>query len=144
MSNPEAEALKRRSRQFALDVIRLVRRFPRTLEGHVVAKQLARSGTGTAANYRAACRARSPDEFVSKMAVAAEEADESELWLDLTSASGILTDENVRKLQREAGELTAIFTSSRDTAKRNLDAKKNKTSSILAILAILAMHAMTA
>jgi four helix bundle protein len=124
MGNERAAQLKGRSRQFALGVLRVVRRFPRTFDGYIVAKQLVRAATGTAANYRAACRARSPEEFAARIGVAAEEADESEFWLDLTAASGILDDASVRALHDEADQLTAIFTASRDTAKRNLAARK--------------------
>ena len=124
MSNPQALQLKRRSRQFALDVLGVVRRFPRTFDAYIVAKQLVRAATGTAANYRAACRARSPEEFAARIGVAVEEADESEFWLDLTAASGILDDANIRTLRDEADQLTAIFTASRDTAKRNLAARR--------------------
>ena len=121
-----AAALKRRPRRFALDVIRLCRQFPRTMDGSVVAKQLIRSATPTAANYRAACWARSSIDFVSKITLVSEEADESELWLDVTIAAGILSDKQARELLEEAGHLTAIFTASRETAKRNLARQRNR------------------
>jgi four helix bundle protein len=144
MNNPEAVKLKQRSRSFALDVIRLVRRFPRTLDAYVVGKQLVRSSTGTAANHRAACRGRSPEEFAAKVGVAAEEADESQFWLDLTGASKIMNDAEVKRLLGEAGELTAIFTASRDATKRNVALRKASTSTlILAIWAVLAILAIT-
>ena len=81
---------------------------------------MIKSSTSVAANYRAACRTRSPADFVSKISVVAEEADESEFWLELTLESQILEAERIRSLLKESGELTAIFTASRDTAKRNL------------------------
>ena len=115
-----AAALKRRSKRFAVDVIWLCRQFPHSVDAMVVARQLIRASTSTAANYRAACRTRSPADFVSRISVVAEEADESEFWLELTLESGIVTDAKIRYLLQEAGELTAIFTASRDTAKRNL------------------------
>ena len=115
-----AAALKTRSKRFAIGVIILCRQFPRSIDAFVVAKQLIKSATSVAANYRAACRTRSPADFVSKISVVAEEADESEFWLELTLHSQILQGENVRSLLRESGELTAIFTASRETAKRNL------------------------
>jgi four helix bundle protein len=115
-----AEDLKKQARQFALDVIRLCRRFPKTMDGYVVSKQLIKSATSTAANYRAACPSRSPTDFVSRISVVAEEADESQFWLDVTIAGQIVSDSEARKLLQEASELTAIFTASRNTAKHNL------------------------
>jgi len=97
----------------------------RMLEGQIVARQLVRAATGTAANYRAACRSRSRAEFIARIGVAAEEADESHLWLDLTQASSILDDPQTNQLLKEASELTAIFTTSRNTAKANQSRKKS-------------------
>jgi four helix bundle protein len=115
-----AAELKARSKRFAIGVIVLCRQFPRSLDAVVVAKQLIKSATSVAANYRAACRTRSPADFVSKISVVAEEADESEFWLELTLDAHIVPAERIRSLLKESGELTAIFTASRDTAKRNL------------------------
>ena len=115
-----AAALKRRSKRFAIGVIVLCRQFPRSVDALVVAKQLIKSATSVAANYRAACRTRSPADFVSKISVVAEEADESEFWLELTLDAQIGQAEKARPLLKESGELTAIFTASRDTAKSNL------------------------
>jgi len=118
--NRLAAALKARSKRFAIAVIVMCRKFPRSLDAVVVAKQLIKSATSVAANYRAACRTRSPADFVSRISVVAEEADESEFWLELTLDAQIAPAERVRALLRESGELTAIFSASRDTAKRNL------------------------
>src|SRR5262245_13681855 len=115
-----AAALKKRSKRFAIDVIWLCREFPRSVDAMVVAKQLIRASTSTAANYRAACRTRSAADFVSRISVVAEEADESEFWLEMTLESQISEGDRIRRLLNESGELTAIFTASRDTAKRNL------------------------
>jgi len=117
--NGLAAALKARSKRFAIAVIVMCRKFPRSLDAVVVAKQLIKS-TSVAANYRAACTTRSPADFVSRISVVAGEADESEFWLELTLDAQIAPAERVRALLRESGELTAIFTASRDTAKRNL------------------------
>ena len=84
-----AAALKKRSKRFAIDVILLCRRFPLSLDAVIVAKQLIRAATSTAANYRAACRTRSPADFVSRISVVAEEADESEFWLEMILESEI-------------------------------------------------------
>jgi four helix bundle protein len=143
MNNPRAAELKARSRQFSIDVIKLVRQFPRTLDGYIVGKQLLRAATGTAANYRAACRGRSPEEFAAKVGVAAEEADESQFWLDVTGASEILDGPEVRRLLGEAGEITAIFTASRDTTKRNIEARKNRAAGTLGVMLVLAIWAIT-
>lgn len=136
-----AEELKQRSRLFALDVIRLARRFPRTVDGGVVGRQLIKAATSVAANYRASCRARSPEEFVARIGVVCEEADESQLWLDLTIAAAIVDDAESRRLLQEATELVRIFTASRATAKRNIAATKvARTLAVVAIPAILAIH----
>ena len=119
-SESRAAALKSRTKRFAVAAIRLCREFPRSVDGLVVARQLTKSATSTAANYRAACRARSAIEFAARIGVVAEEADESEFWLELTSEAEVLQGEQVESLRREAGELTAIFTASRNTAKENL------------------------
>ena len=113
-----------RSQRFALDVIRLCRDFPKSIDAYVVAKQLIRCATATAANYRAACSARSPGDFVSGISVVSEEADESEFWLDIAIASQMVSSAMARPLLREAGELTAIFRASRTTAKRNADGER--------------------
>jgi four helix bundle protein len=112
--------LKVRSRAFAVNVVVACRGYPRTIEAYIVAKQLIRAATGVASNYRAACRARSRAEFVSRMSVVCEEADESQLWLDITVAARIAAIPTMQALLSEASELTAIFTASRDTAKRKL------------------------
>jgi len=78
-----ADELKLRTKQFASRIIKLVAALPKTVAGRAIANQLVRSGTSVAANYRAACRARSRTEFVAKMGVVLEEADETHLWLEL-------------------------------------------------------------
>ena len=105
-----------RTKQFALRVIKLVGELPRTIEGRAIASQLMRSGTSVAANYRAACRAASKPEFIAKLGTVEEEADESAFWLELIIDSGLLTDERIRPLLSEAGELVAIMAASRKSA----------------------------
>ena len=95
------------------------------MDAFVIGRQLVGAATSVVANYRAACRSRSPAEFAAIIGKVAEEADESELWLDLTIAAGIVTDKEARRLFAESGQLTAIFTSSRDTAKANLSARRS-------------------
>jgi four helix bundle protein len=129
MSEPQtdsqlAAALKARSKRFAVGIIVLCRQFPRSVDALVVAKQLIEAATSVAANYRAACRSRSPADFISKISVVAEEADESRFWLELTIESEILDAKKIHALLRESGELAAIFTASRDTAKKNAKRKQ--------------------
>lgn len=137
----EAEALKARTRKFSLEVIRYVRGFPGTLDADIVGRQLVKAGCSVAANYRAACRSRSPADFVSKISIVCEEADESQFWLDVAIASKIADSPVARTLLRESSELTAIATASRNTAKANL-ARALALPPVLAILAFLATLAM--
>jgi four helix bundle protein len=137
----KAEELKERSRRFALDIVRLVRHFPRTLDSEIVARQLIKSATSVAANYRAACRSRSPGEFISKIGLVCEEADESCFWLDVAISAEITNDPDGSRLASESRELCAIFTASRNTAKRN-HRYGGSVTAILAMLAILAILAM--
>ena len=108
--------LKARTKQFALRVMKMVDALPRTIQGRTIAKQIIRSATSVAANYRAACRARSRAEFIAKIGVVEEEADESCFWLELIIDSGLLTDERIRPVLSEAGELVAIMAASRKSA----------------------------
>jgi four helix bundle protein len=113
MTEPE---LIERTKQFALRVIRLVGALPRTIEGRAIASQLMRSGTSVAANYRAACRARSKAEFSSKLGTVEEEADESAFWLELLIDADLLSGTQIRPLLNEASEIVAIMASSKKTA----------------------------
>jgi len=113
------EELRDRTKAFALRVIRLFRSLPYRTDTQVLGKQLLRCGTSVAANYRAACRARSKAEFVARIAIVAEEADESVLWLELLVESGIIKSEMTVALLKEAKELAAILTASRQTAKKS-------------------------
>jgi len=107
--------LKARTKRFALRVIKLLDAVPRTIQGRAIANQIIRSATSVAANYRAACRARSRAEFFAKIGVV-EEADETSFWLELIIDSGLLTEERIRPLLGEAGELVAIMAASRKSA----------------------------
>ena len=118
-----ADELKLRTKQFALRVIRLVAVLPKTIERRAIANQLVRSGTSVAANYRAACRARSRSEFIAKIGVVLEEADETQLWLELIIESKLLPAKRVQPLLNEASELVAIFVASRKSASSNLRSK---------------------
>jgi four helix bundle protein len=114
------DELKLRTKEFALRIIKLVGALPKSVEGRAIASQLVRSGTSVAANYRSACRARSRTEFVAKIGIALEEADETQLWLELIIDSSLLPVKRIEPLLHEAGELVAIFVSSRKSASSNL------------------------
>ena len=103
---------------FALRIIKAVRTLSNDFVGRRLGDQLLRSGTSVAANYRAACRARSLADFISKLGVAEEEADESALWMELLVESGLVPARRLEKLLDEANQLTAIIVSSRKTSGR--------------------------
>jgi four helix bundle protein len=115
------DELKARCKQFSLRVIHLVRALPDDKVGRTIANQLIRSGTSVTANYRAACLAKSRADFASKAGTAAEEADESALWMELIIEDSILAPEKVTPLWQEATELTAIFCASIKTSRQNAD-----------------------
>ena len=108
--------LKARTKQFALRMMKMVDALPRTIQGRAIAKQIIRSATSVAANYRAACRARSRAEFIAKIGIVEEEADESCFSLELIIDSGLLNEDRIRPLLSEAGELVAIMAASRKSA----------------------------
>jgi four helix bundle protein len=114
----ERELLER-TKQFAWRIFKLVGALPQTIQGRAVAAQLIRSGTSVAANYRAAGRARSKPEFVAKLGVVEEEADESAFWLELIIETGLLNPGKVTPLLAEAGEIVAMMASSKKTAAKS-------------------------
>ena len=111
------EQFKNRTKLFAIRIVRLYRALPSTGEARVIGNQLLRSGTSVAANYRAVCRARSHAEFISKIGVVVEEADETVFWLEMLSDTDIVPEAKLSDLLREANELLAVFASSQRTAK---------------------------
>ena len=117
--NLEVE-LKRRTRRFAGDVVRFAGRLPRDQAAGIISKQLIRSAMSIGANYRAACKARSKPDFISKIAIAEEEADETQYWFEILYDLRIIGDDEFKILHNEASELTAILTSSGKTAKQSL------------------------
>jgi four helix bundle protein len=110
--------LKDRTRRFAVDVIRFCRHLPATLEGKTVAGQIIRCGTSVGANYRASCRARSRAEWIAKLGIVEEEADETLFWLEVALEAELVAADKAKALLREADELTAIFVASLKTAKQ--------------------------
>jgi four helix bundle protein len=113
-----AQDLKERTKQFALRVMRLVDALPNTPKGRAIASQLVRSGTSVAANYRAACRGGSKAEFIAKVGIVEEEADETALWLELIIDDKLLPEKKVAPLLKEATEVTAIMAASYISASR--------------------------
>jgi four helix bundle protein len=114
-----SEELKKRTKKFALEIIDAVKKFPRTMPGEIVGRQIVRSATSVGANYRSACRAKSQADFIAKLGIVEEEADESLYWLELAVGSKLMEATDAAALIREADELTSIFTASRKTAKKN-------------------------
>ena len=113
------ENLKRRTKRFALAVIQFVEGLPKDRTSDILGRQLLRSGTSVGANYRAACRAKSMPDFISKLGNVEEEADESGYWMDLLFESGKINAEQAAPLQKEANELLAIMVASINTAKKS-------------------------
>jgi four helix bundle protein len=127
-----AVELQKRTTSFALRILRLFRSLPNCPEARIIGHQLLRSGTSVAANYRAACRARSRPDFLHKLGIVEEESDESVFWLEFLADAGLVHRERLDPLINEARQLTAIFVSSRRTAKENnrqlaIENRKSKT-----------------
>jgi four helix bundle protein len=97
----KAEAMKLRTKQFAIRIVSVVRSLPRSRKGDVFGKQLLRSGTAVAANYRAVCRSRSQAELISKMNIVVEEADQTVFWLEMLTDTGIIPTEKLAPLIKE-------------------------------------------
>lgn len=116
--------LKIRTRKFAVDVLNFVDTLPGRRSATIIANQLGRSASAVAANYRAACRARSHAEFIAKIGIVEEEADETTFWLDITPETFNSTRDKIDQLLKESRELTAIFTASSKTAKNNKQKKE--------------------
>ncbi len=112
-----AEQLRCRTKTFSNRIIRLFCALSKTTVAQVIGTQLLRAGTSVGANYRAACRARSRSEFVARLGIVVEEADESIYWLELLADNGIVPQLRLKELLTEAHELTAIFTAARHTSR---------------------------
>ena len=113
----EPRDLKLRTKTFAIEIIRLVESLPRGRSAEIIGRQLLRSGTSVAANYRAARRARSRKEFLAKLGIVEEEADESCFWLELLADAGLSPSADTARLRNEADQLVAITISSIRTAR---------------------------
>jgi four helix bundle protein len=111
-----ADDLKKRTKQFALRILKLVAALPNTVAGRAIGGQLVRAGTSVGANYRAACRGRSKAEFIAKLGICEEEADESAYWMEVIIEGELLKPKQVESLLNEANELTKIMAQSRISA----------------------------
>jgi four helix bundle protein len=129
----QSEELKERTLRFAIDVLRLIDTFPRTIAADAVGRQLAKSAPSIAANYRGTCNARSRKEFIAKLGVVVDESDESDLWLTISSRMQFAEQTKARRFRQEAMELRAIFgksfryrQSERQTCQRTPKAARSK------------------
>lgn len=119
------EELQKRTKQFAIRIIKLVQHLEKKgIVGLVIGKQMLRSGTSTAANYRAVCRAKSGKDFINKLGIVAEEADETQFWLELLVEADIVEMIMVKDLLKESAEITAIMTASKSSAINNQKSRK--------------------
>jgi four helix bundle protein len=125
-----AEELKKRTKKFSLRVLKLVGALPTNVQGRAIGSQLMRSATSVGANYRAACRGRSRREFIAKIGVVEEEADESAFWMELIIEGEMLGERLVSPLLKEAQELVAIMAKSRISATKSLRRSANRQSAI--------------
>jgi four helix bundle protein len=114
----EKKSLKERTKQFALKVIKIVEMLPKGRTADILSRQLMSAGTSVGANYRAACRARSTADFISKMGIVEEEADESIYWMELLIESGLIGKDDLLHLFDEADQILAITVSSIKTARK--------------------------
>jgi four helix bundle protein len=110
--------LAQRTYDFGVAIVNFCKTLPEGPEAQRMRVQLVNSGTAVAANYRAACRARSRAEFIAKIGTCCEEADESEMWLHMCADTGLSSRSSIAALADEAGQLRRIFTASQLTAKR--------------------------
>jgi four helix bundle protein len=130
MEHPATD-LKDRTKKFALRILHVVRALPGGAEGRMIGNQLLRSGTSVAANYRAVCRARSRPEFLAKLAIVIEEADETAFWLEFLIDAGLISERKLKDLSSEADQLVAIFNASRTTAKKGSQSTINNQKSTI-------------
>ncbi len=122
--------LKKRTKKFALDIIAIVELLPKDKSAGHIGHQLLRAATSIGANYRSACRAKSGADFIAKLAICEEEADECQYWIELLVESNKAKPEAFRSLWKEASELTAIITASLKTAKANKGKIQNSKSKV--------------
>lgn len=110
--------LRTRTKNFALRIMKLVAALPNTVQGRAIAGQLMRAGSSVGANYRAVCRARSRKDFINKLGIVIEEADECGFWLEIIADGGLISSGRIQPLLKEANELVAIMVAARSTTIR--------------------------
>lgn len=111
--------LKRRTQRFAVDIIKFIERLPSKRSLNVLSNQLLRSSSSIGANYRSACKGKSTADFINKIVIVEEDADECVYWLELMEEADLVSPEDIFIFKKEANELTAIFTAIGKTAKAN-------------------------
>jgi four helix bundle protein len=121
------EEMKQRTKLFALGIIQLVESLPKERTAEVLGRQLLRSGTSVGSNYRSACRAKSIADFISKMGIVEEEADESLYWMELLIEAGIKVSMKMEALMKEAAELLSITVASIKTARKTQNMRRRGT-----------------
>ncbi len=126
MALVSVEQIKSRTKQFSLRIVFMYQKLPKVDEARVIGKQVLRSGTSVGANYRAACRARSDKEFLAKIGVVIEEADETAFWLELLAEANIVPAAKLGDLLQETNELLVIFGATQRTLRNRLKAAKSK------------------
>ena len=118
-----SDAMKRRTKEFAKRIIEFCRTLPNNREGRLIGNQLFRSGTSAAANYRAACRGRSRADFIAKLGIVEEEADETLFWLEMIDEMEIGDTNKIQSLMKECDEIIAIMVSSIKTARQEKESR---------------------
>ena len=113
------EIIKKRTKQIGLEVIKLVDELPNKPSAWAIAKQIIRSSTSIGANYRAACRAKSTADFINKLKIVEEEADETQYWLEILEESNLINTERIETIKKEVNEIVSIVVASIKTAKEN-------------------------
>jgi four helix bundle protein len=113
----DIERLKKRTKEFSVRVFKLCRALPKNREADVIARQILRSASSVAANHRSLCRSRSRADFIAKLGIVIEEADETLFWLEYLVDCEVMPAEKLSQLMQEANELTAIFVSARETSR---------------------------
>jgi len=122
----DKQDLKKRTKEFALRTIKMIEKMPKGIAAAVVSKQVVRSATSVASNYRAACRAKSDNDFLYKIDVVLEEADETLFWLEIIVEAGMMKESLMKNLMKESDELVAIFTATSKTMRSKRNKEKNQ------------------
>ncbi len=118
--------LKMRTKKFTLNILDIVDEIPYNASSKVIIYQISKSGTSVGANYRASCRARSDNEFLSKMNIVLEEADETLFWLEIIEERNLLKNDKIKKAILEANELVSIFVTIIKNTRKRIENDKNK------------------